>query len=51
MLEIYFSGTGNTKHCIELFVKELDAGAKCISIEDARTLDKINKQYYNMFII
>ena len=43
MLGIYFSGTGNTKHCIELFVKELDAEAKCISIEDVAVLDEIHK--------
>ncbi|MDD4510217.1 MAG: EFR1 family ferrodoxin [Oscillospiraceae bacterium] len=43
MLGIYFSGTGNTKHCIELFIKEFDAAAKCISIEDARVLDEIHK--------
>ena len=42
MLGIYFSGTGNTKNCIELFVKELDAEAKCISIEDTSILDEIH---------
>lgn len=43
MLGIYFSGTGNTKHCIELFENELDAAAKCISIEDESILEEINK--------
>lgn len=46
MLGIYFSGTGNTKHCIELFVKELDSAAKCISIEDAKVLDEIHKSNF-----
>jgi len=43
MLGIYFSGTGNTKHCIELFVKELDVTAKSISIEDESVLDEMQK--------
>ena len=46
MLGIYFSGTGNTKHCIELFIKEIDAAAKCISIEDANVLDEIHESDY-----
>ena len=43
MLGIYFSGTGNTKYCIESFVKELDAKAKCMSIEDSKVLHEIEK--------
>ncbi|MEG2053399.1 MAG: hypothetical protein RR052_00510, partial [Oscillospiraceae bacterium] len=31
MIGIYFSGTGNTRHCIEKFVYELDIDATCIS--------------------
>lgn len=46
MLGIYFSGTGNTKHCIELFVKEFDVAAKCISIEDANVFDEIHKSKF-----
>lgn len=34
MLGIYFSGTGNTKHCIELFVHSVDPSAPCLSIEE-----------------
>lgn len=48
MLGVYFSGTGNTRHCIELFVKELDKVAKCISIEDEEVIEKIDK---NNFIV
>ncbi|BCN30903.1 EFR1 family ferrodoxin [Anaeromicropila herbilytica] len=48
MLGIYFSGTGNTKYCIEQFVKELDTTAKCISIEDVNILDEVHK---NDFIV
>ncbi|MDR0958294.1 MAG: EFR1 family ferrodoxin [Clostridiales bacterium] len=34
MLGIYFSGTGNTKHCVERFVLSVDNNAKSYSIED-----------------
>jgi len=34
MIGIYFSGTGNTKHCVELFVSAIDGSTNCYSIED-----------------
>lgn len=34
MVGIYFSGTGNTRHCIGKFVHELDAAASCVAIEN-----------------
>lgn len=34
MVGIYFSGTGNTRYCIEKFVHGLDTEASCIAIED-----------------
>ena len=34
MVGIYFSGTGNTKYCVETFVKECDAAALAFSIEE-----------------
>jgi len=43
MLGVYFSGTGNTKHCVEFFVRELDQEAPCVSIEDSTVLEKIKK--------
>lgn len=46
MLGIFFSGTGNTKYCIERFVKEVDVAAKCIAIEDAGILDEIQKHEF-----
>lgn len=33
MVGVYFSGTGNTRYCIEKFVYGLDPDAGCISIE------------------
>lgn len=33
MVGIYFSGTGNTRHCIETLLQGLDAKADCIPIE------------------
>lgn len=34
MIGIYFSGTGNTKHCLKVFMSEIDQEVPCISIED-----------------
>lgn len=34
MIGLYFSGTGNTKYCVEKFVSQVDKTASCISIED-----------------
>lgn len=41
MVGIYFSGTGNTKYCIEQFVNEIDDSVSCFSIEDAEVISKI----------
>lgn len=41
MVGIYFSGTGNTRHCVELLVTLTDKDAECISITDKRALKKI----------
>ena len=41
MLGIYFSGTGNTRYCIEQFVRGMDPLAECLSIEDKDLIDKI----------
>lgn len=43
MIGIYFSGTGNSKHCIEKFLREYDASAKAFSIEDGQALEQIRK--------
>ena len=34
MIGVYFSGTGNTKYCIEKFLKALDGKAEALPIED-----------------
>ncbi|WP_310605470.1 EFR1 family ferrodoxin [Anaerosporobacter sp.] len=43
MLGIYFSGTGNSKYCIEKFVQTYDSKAKAFSIEDKELLQHIEK--------
>ena len=37
MIGVYFSGTGNTKHCVTRLVKGLDPAARVLSIEDKDT--------------
>lgn len=41
MTGIYFSGTGNTKFCVDKFVKEYDHSKNSFSIEDNEALVKI----------
>ena len=43
MIGIYFSGTGNTKYCVEKFIKEIDNDAKAYSIEDEQAVLEIQK--------
>lgn len=43
MLGIYFSGTGNTKYCVETFLKEYDNTAIAFSIEEEDIVEKISK--------
>ena len=43
MIGIYHSGTGNTRHCIEKLVHELDEDAKVYSIEEPALLSAIKK--------
>lgn len=40
---IYFSGTGNTKFCIEKFLFYYEQNAKIISIEDAQSISAIKQ--------
>ncbi len=42
ILGIYFSGTGNTKHCVETFVKQFDENCTAISIEDPHITRQIS---------
>jgi ferredoxin/flavodoxin len=42
MIGIYFSGTGNTKYCVERFTSSVDQNAKSYSIEDDKLLSEID---------
>ena len=45
MLGIYFSGTGNTRYCMEQFVSHYDNTMKIMSLEEAKSaLDKIHSE-------
>ena len=44
ILGVYFSGTGNTKHCVETFVKQYDAVNRSVSIEESTVLEQIAAQ-------
>ena len=41
MIGVYFSGTGNTKFCIDKFLLEYDDGENSFSIEEKETLGEI----------
>lgn len=44
MIGLYFSGTGNTKYCVDLFIKEYDSAAQTISIEEKNILPRLCSQ-------
>lgn len=41
MIGVYFSGTGNTRFCVEQFLRRYGCGENAFSIEDGGTLEKI----------
>ena len=43
MLGIYFSGTGNSRYALEVFLQEYDDSAEMFSIEDNRVIEQIEK--------
>ncbi len=43
MIGIYFSGTGNSKYCVERFLKERDVKAQIFSIEEENIVLEIQK--------
>lgn len=43
MVGIYFSGTGNTKFCVEKFLSYYENSAKAISIEDGQAVEAIQQ--------
>ncbi len=42
MLGIYFSGTGNSKYALEVFIREYDNNSVLFSIEDKNLIEHIN---------
>ncbi len=42
MIGIYFSGTGNSKYALEVFLKEYDNGSAMFSIEDKNLIEHLN---------
>lgn len=42
MIGIYFSGTGNTKYCLEKFVALYDRNIEITPLEDEGTIEKLN---------
>ena len=42
MIEIYFSGTSNSKYALEVFIREYDNNSVLFSIEDKRIIEHIN---------
>ena len=44
MIGIYFSGTGNTKHCVEKLVHILDDTAKTVPLEDPQITNILEQQ-------
>ena len=41
MIGIYFSGTGNTKYCLEKFVALYDRNIEITPLEDEVTIEKV----------
>ena len=42
MLGIYFSGTGNSRYALEVFLKELDEDFALLAIEDENLVEQLN---------
>ena len=42
MIGIHFSGTGNSKYALEVFLREVDNNSVLFSIEDKKLIDNIN---------
>ena len=46
MIGIYFSGTGNSRHALEVFIREYDNNSVLFSIEDKNLIEHINSHIY-----
>lgn len=49
MIGIYFSGTGNSRYALEVFLKYYDAETKAFSIEDGCLIEEVKKHDYLIF--
>lgn len=49
LLGIYFSGTGNTKYCVNTLIKGLDEKGLAYSIEDKESIAKIRESDFIIF--
>ena len=43
LIGIYFSGTGNTRYCVEKFMQEYDSAAETLSLEEENAVKKISE--------
>lgn len=43
MLGVYFSGTGNSKYCLKVFLENIDESAAMYSIEDGNVLQQLQQ--------
>lgn len=43
MIGVYFSGTGNTKFCVDRFLKEYDGSENSFPIEENEALKEIER--------
>lgn len=44
MIGLYFSGSGNTRYCIETFVQACDPLTNCYAIEDKQALERMKEE-------
>ena len=49
MIGIYFSGTGNTKHCVEKLVKLLDVSAQSFPLEHTQMIQILEE--HDIFVL
>ncbi len=49
ILGLYFSGTGNTKHCVEAFISQYNNACEAVPIEAPDAVDKISS--HNMIVL
>lgn len=50
MVGVYFSGTGNTKYCLEKFLKALDGEAEALPLEDSAATEAVKNANEIVFV-